>query len=51
MDSGRSGHGRMTLGRTVEVGTVTIDRIVSGRYEWRDGRYAKKRKIVYDDGG
>ena len=40
-----------SLKRAVEVGDVTIERIVGGRYEWRDAGYVEKRPIVYDDGG
>ena len=39
------------LRRRIEVGEHTVDRIVGGAYEWRDGRYKVKRVIVYDDGG
>ena len=39
------------LKRAIEIGDVTMERIVRGRYEWRDTRYVKKRPIVYDDGG
>ena len=35
----------------VEVGTATLERTAGDRYEWRDGAYAKKRKVVFDDGG
>ena len=28
-----------------------VDRIVGGRYEWRDGQYKRRRVIVFDDGG
>ena len=39
------------LRRRIEVGEHTVDRIVGGAYEWRDGRYKVTRVIVYDDGG
>ena len=41
----------VTLRKRIEVGALTIDRIVGGRYEWRDGRYKVRRVVVYDDGG
>ena len=51
MDGAGARRGRLTLAKAVEVGTATIDRIVGGRYEWRDGEYAKRRVVVFDDGG
>ena len=36
MDASGATGGRITLHRAIEVGSVTIDRIVGGRYEWRD---------------
>ena len=41
----------MTLRKRLEVGALTIDRIVGDRYEWRDGQYKVRRVVVYDDGG
>ena len=41
----------VTLRKRIEVGALTIDRIVGDRYEWRDGRYKVRRVVVYDDGG
>ena len=46
------------LAKAIEVGAAAIvDRqahsmwIIGERYEWRDGAYAKRRKVVFDDGG
>ena len=56
VDSGSRTGG--TLARRIAVSTVTVDRIVGDRYEWRDGSYRGKRARrggdqteVYDDGG
>ena len=49
-----SGKRRATGGalrRKIEVGEQTVDRIVGGAYEWRDGRYKATRVVMYDDGG
>ena len=51
MDGAGARRGRLTLAKAIEVGAAAIDRIVGERYEWRDGAYAKKRKVVFDDGG
>ena len=51
MDASGATGGRVTLSRAIEVGSRTIDRIVGGRYEWRDAAYVKKPRIVFDDGG
>ena len=40
MDSSRK-RGRTTLGDAIEVGARTIERIVGGRYEWKDGSLRK----------
>ena len=48
-DGARAGH--VTLSRAVVVGERTIDRVVGDRYEWRDGAFAKRRRVVFDDGG
>ena len=51
MDGAGARRGRLTLAKAVEVGTATIDRIVGERYDWRDGAYAKRKVVVFDDGG
>ena len=51
MDGAGAKRGRLTLAKAIEVGAAAIDRIVGERYEWRDGAYAKKRQVVFDDGG
>ena len=52
MDASSKRHATaVTLRKRIEVGALTIDRIVGGRYEWRDGRYKVRRVVVYDDGG
>ena len=43
--------GRVALKRAIAVSDVTIERIVGGAYEWRDGAYAARRRVVSDDGG
>ena len=49
--SGKRHAAGVTLRKRIEVGALTIDRIVGNRYEWRDGRYKVRRVVVYDDGG
>ena len=56
MDKSSDTGGRVTLKRAIAVSdAVTIERIVGGRTrEWRDGAYAKRRRVVgvvSDDGG
>ena len=51
MDKSSDTGGRVTLKRAIAVSDVTIERIVGGAYEWRDGAYAKRRRVVSDDGG
>ena len=43
--------GRVALKRAIVVSDVTIERIVGGAYEWRDGAYAARRRAVSDGGG
>ena len=50
MDGAGAKGGRLTLAKAIEVGTAAINRIVGERYEWRDGAYAKRRVVVFDDG-
>ena len=47
-----------TLARRIAISTVTVDRIVGDKYEWRDDSYRRKRArrgeeqtTVFDDGG
>ena len=51
MDASSARAGRVTLYKAIEVGEVTIERVVGGMYEWRDGAYVEKRRVVFDDGG
>ena len=51
MDMSGARGGRVTLQRAIAVGEAAIERIVGDAYEWRDGAYEKKRRIVFDDGG
>ena len=51
MDASSVRAGRVTLYKAIEVGEVTIERIVGDTYEWRDGAYVEKRRVVFDDGG
>ena len=51
MDGAGAKRGRLTLAKAIEVGTAAIDRVVGERYEWRDGAYAERRVVVFDDGG
>ena len=41
----------LTLREGIEVGSTTIERIVQGRYEWRDMQYKKtSQNRVWDPG-
>ena len=51
MDGAGVKRGRLTLAKAIEGGTAAIDRVVGERYEWRDGAYAERRVVVFDDGG
>ena len=51
MDASREAGGRLALRKAIAEGVETIERIVGDAYEWRDGAYAKKRRVVFDDGG
>ena len=51
MDKSSDTGGRIAPRRAIAVSDVTIERIVGGAYEWRDGAYAKRRRVVSDDGG
>ena len=51
MDASSATGGRLALRKAIAVGAETIERIVGDSYEWRDGAYAKKRRVVFDDGG
>ena len=51
MDASTARATRVTLYKAIEVGEVTIERVVGDTYEWRDGAYVKKRRVVFDDGG
>ena len=47
MDRGTKAAGG-TLMKKVAISTATVDRIVGGRYEWRDGSYRKRPR---EEGG
>ena len=50
MEPGTRG-GKVKMSRAIAVGSATVERTAGDRYEWRDGAYAKKRRVVFDDGG
>ena len=49
--SNGAARGRTVLGKAIAIGDATVERIVGQAYEWRDAAYAKKRRVVFDDGG
>ena len=51
MEPGGAKAGTVKLSRAIAVGGTTVERTVDDGYEWRDAAYAKKRRVVFDDGG
>ena len=52
METTRGMKRKFALREGIEVGSATIERIVQGRYEWRDTRYKRpNQNRVWDPGG
>ena len=51
MEKTRGAKRKVALRDSIEVGSATIERIVRGRYEWRDVKYRKTgQNRVWDPG-
>ena len=51
MEKTRGAKRKVALRDSIEVGSATIERIVRGRYEWRDMKYRKTgQNRVWDPG-